>query len=67
MAAVNASDGVETHEYFDFKVNCCMPNRCFRHRDIAIANNPYLKSKEWYIGEFGSDVDHGACSTVVMA
>jgi hypothetical protein len=61
MAAVNASDGVETHEYFDFQVNCCLPNRCFRHRDIAIANNAYLKGKDWYIGEFGSDVDHGAC------
>lgn len=62
MAAVNASDGVETHEYFDFLVNCCLPNRCFRHRDIAIANNPYLQGKDWYIGEFGSDVDHGPCS-----
>jgi len=62
MNAVNASDGVETHEYFDFDVNCCSPSRCFRHRDVAITNNPYLQNKDWYIGEFGSDVDHGACS-----
>lgn len=61
MAAVKASDGVETHEYFDFLVNCCLPNRCFRHRDIAIANNAYLQGKDWYIGEFGSDVDWGLC------
>lgn len=61
MAAVNAADAVETHEYFDFEVNCCLPNRCFRHRDIAIANNSYLRGKPWFIGEFGSDVDWGPC------
>ena len=59
--AVNASDGVETHEYFDLQVNCCAPWLAFRHRDIAIANHPYLQSKEWYIGEFGSDLVCGHC------
>lgn len=53
--AVNASDGVETHEYFDFEVNCGAPWLAFRHRDIALAEHPYLQSKDWYIGEFGSD------------
>ncbi len=54
-AAVNASDGVETHEYFDFEVSCGAPWLAFRHRDIAIANHAYLQTKDWYIGEFGSD------------
>lgn len=54
-AAVNASDGVETHEYFDFQVNCGAPWLAFRHRDIALANHAYLRTKDWYIGEFGSD------------
>ena len=54
-AAVNASDGVETHEYFDFQVTCGSPWLAFRHRDIALANHAYLRTKEWYIGEFGSD------------
>ncbi|MDH7601314.1 MAG: carboxypeptidase regulatory-like domain-containing protein [Armatimonadota bacterium] len=60
-AAVNASDGVETHEYFDLDVNCCAPWLAFRHRDIALANNAYLRTKEWYIGEFGSDRVCGHC------
>lgn len=55
MDAVNASDGIETHEYFDLLVNCGAPWLAFRHRDIALANNAYLRSKDWYIGEFGSD------------
>lgn len=54
-AAVNASDGVETHEYFDFQVSCGAPWLAFRHRDIAIVNHAYLAAKDWYIGEFGSD------------
>jgi hypothetical protein len=53
--AVNASDGVETHEYFDLAVNCGAPWLAFRHRDIALANHAYLQGKDWYIGEFGSD------------
>ncbi|MGQ9456453.1 MAG: carboxypeptidase-like regulatory domain-containing protein, partial [Armatimonadota bacterium] len=61
-AAVNASDGVETHEYFDREVNCCAPWLAFRHRDIALANHPYLRTKEWYIGEFGSDLVCGHCT-----
>lgn len=62
-AAVNASDGVETHEYFDLVVTCCAPWLCFRHRDIAIANHPYLQSKDWYIGEFGSGSVCGVCDS----
>lgn len=54
-AAVNASDGIETHEYFDLQVNCGAPWLAFRHRDIALANHAYLRGKDWYIGEFGSD------------
>lgn len=61
--AVNASDGVETHEYFDLTVNCCAPWLCFRHRDIAIANHAYLQSKDWYIGEYGSDQVCSNCTS----
>lgn len=60
-AAVQAADGVETHEYFDLTVACCAPWLAFRHRDIAIAQHSYLRGKEWYIGEFGSDYLCGAC------
>lgn len=60
--AVLASDGVETHEYFDLTVNCCAPWLAFRHRDLAIAQHAYLRSKEWYIGEFGSDLTCGHCT-----
>ncbi len=62
MAAVNAADGVETHEYFDLQVECCAPWLAFRHRDIALANHAYLRTKEWYIGEFGSDRVCGHCT-----
>jgi hypothetical protein len=62
VAAVNAADGVETHEYFDLQVNCCAPWLAFRHRDIALANHAYLRTKEWYIGEFGSDQVCGHCT-----
>ncbi|MGB9619770.1 MAG: carboxypeptidase regulatory-like domain-containing protein, partial [Armatimonadota bacterium] len=61
--AVNAADGIETHEYFDLTVDCCAPWLAFRHRDVAIANHPYLQSKEWYIGEFGSDRVCGHCTS----
>jgi len=60
-AAVQAADGIETHEYFDLTVSCCAPWLAFRHRDIAIAQHSYLRGKEWYIGEFGSDQLCSAC------
>jgi len=58
--AATAADGIETHEYFDLSVDCGAPWLCYRHRDLALATHPYLQSKEWYIGEFGSDRVCGA-------
>lgn len=54
--AASCADAIETHEYFDFDVNCMSPWLTFRHRDIAIGQHPaLLGSKPWFIGEFGSD------------
>jgi len=54
--AAASADAIETHEYFDFDVNCMSPWLTFRHRDIAIGQHPaLLGSKPWFIGEFGSD------------
>ncbi|GEM_PF-1450793 len=54
--AASCADAIETHEYFDFDVNCISPWLTFRHRDIAIGQHPaLLGNKPWFIGEFGSD------------
>lgn len=54
--AASCADAIETHEYFDFDVNCISPWLTFRHRDIAIGQHQsLLGSKPWFIGEFGSD------------
>lgn len=62
-SATDAADGVDVHEGFDLQVNCCAPWLAFRHRDIAIANHlDHLGNKDWFIGEFGTDLLCGNCT-----
>lgn len=58
-AACLKADAIETHEYWDLTVQ--HTNTWLAHRHVRAMNDyPWLKTKPWFIGEFGSDaVDKG--------
>lgn len=48
------ADAIETHEYWDLTVK--HSNTWLAHRHIRAMNDyPWLRTKPWFIGEFGSD------------
>lgn len=51
---VEKADGIETHEYWDLTVR--HSNTWLAHRHVRMMEMyPELKTKPWFIGEFGSD------------
>lgn len=53
-AAVLKADAIETHEYWDLTVKNY--DTWLAHRHVRMMEKyPYLKTKPWFIGEFGSD------------
>lgn len=48
------ADAIETHEYWDLTVKHL--NTYLAHRHVRVLKDyPWLRSKPWFIGEFGSD------------
>jgi len=55
QAAVNKSDGIEVHEYFD--LTCAWNDQNLAHRHVRMMREfPYTANKPWFIGEMGSDI-----------
>lgn len=53
-AACLKADAIETHEYWDLTIKHY--DTWLAHRHVRMMNEyPYLKTKPWFIGEFGSD------------
>jgi hypothetical protein len=53
-AACMKADAIETHEYWDLTV--AHLDTWLAHRHVRAMNDyPWLRSKPWFIGEFGSD------------